>query len=247
MLKKNFLITFVVIVMVATLGLFQGCSENDKVTEPLMTETDLSQIDSVLGEYSFTEFVGISADSINALGIAAMNEDQGKGSGASKTAGWQLYTHVPFYSQNDGSWSRKKLGYGWCGSTISSHGCHLCCVSMLYAKWGYYNMNPAVLNDWRGHYAFSRSNCGDLLRPYQALQYPNICRNVRWISAGRIYHELQRGRPVVIEVGAYGGSHFMIIFAFDGSRFWVKDPLRDWRGQDRPLYGSFRSARVYGY
>lgn len=40
MLKKSFLITFMVIAMVATLGLIQGCSESDKVMEPLLTDVE---------------------------------------------------------------------------------------------------------------------------------------------------------------------------------------------------------------
>ncbi len=205
-----------------------------------------------LGDYPFTEYIGISADSINALGAAAMNAEGGKRSNVSIAAGWQLYVSVPFYSQNDPSFKNKGLGFNYCGnSTIGRYGCHLCCISMLYAKWGYYNMNPATLNDWkvgtRSHYAFSTAGCGDLIRPAQALQYPAMSRNVRYISAGQIYYYLQRGIPVIIEVGTSFGTHFMVIFAFDGRIFWVKDPLKDAAHQNQGLYGSFISARVYGY
>jgi len=43
MLKKNFLITFVVIAMVATLGLIQGCSENENPVESIAIQIDESQ------------------------------------------------------------------------------------------------------------------------------------------------------------------------------------------------------------
>lgn len=248
MLTKKLLIVLSVIVMAAAFVFIQGCDTNDNPVEA--TSTQVKDVDS-LGAYPYTEFIGISADSINALARTVAGTD-GKRTATQTAAGWQLYVSVPFYSQNDPSFKDEPLGFNSChNSTIGQYGCHLCCVAMLYAKWGYYNVTPLFLNNWkvgsRSHYAFSTSSCGDLIRPAQALQYPAMSRNVRYISAGQIYSYVQRGIPVVIEVGAYGGSHFMIIFAFDGRVFWVKDPLRDAAHQNQGLYGSFKSARVYGY
>jgi len=202
-------------------------------------------------EYPFKEWIGISADSINALGRAAMAADQveNKPLTLSKTLGWQLYVNVPFYSQRDPNWINKGLGFNYCGnSTIGNFGCFLCCICMVYANRGTY-VNPPTLNDWkygdRAHYAFSTSGCGDLIRLPQALQYPGMCRNYKWIGANEIYGQLQLGRPVIVKIN--GGAHYLVIFAFDGVRYWVKDPLRDYTSQDQPLYGSFSAALVFGY
>ena len=131
--------------------------------------------------------VPVSADYINELG--RQEADKLVKSGRHQTNGaWVLYISVPFYSQRDLNWAYYPLlGYGKCGSSdnIYNYGCHLCCISMLYAKWGYPQMNPPGLNNWTyngaAHYAFDPSGCGDLIRPYEALQYPGVCR-YRYLS-----------------------------------------------------------------
>ena len=202
---------------------------------------------------------GIPADTLNAIArrqhIAMVKNASGMA-----MAGWQLYVPVPFYSQNDPSWRTHPLGFNACGnSTIGAFGCYLCCVAMHYAKWGYSNMNPKVLNDWavgsRQHYAFASSsppgNCGDLIRLPQAIEYPGVCRPYRiFTNPNEIYPNLAAGRPVIVKVQYQNGqqvvTHFMIIFAFDGQRYWVKDPWRDWTQQDQPLYGNFVQGIVLG-
>lgn len=123
---------------------------------------------------------------------------------------------------------------------------------MLYAKWGYFEMNPPGLNDWKvgneAHYAFSSSGCGDLIRLPQALEYPALCRNVRYIGVNDIWNELAAGHPVIVRTTTCG-SHFMVIFGHDGTRYWVKDPLKTGNGEC-VLYGYAHSDgpyRVYGY
>ncbi len=248
-MKRILLALFSVVLLIAALGMIQGCSENDKIVEPVDV-ADNSEMGFDIDDYPFTEYLGISADSVNALARAAMEADTILGSGSvQKTSGWQLYVSVPFYSQRDQAWRDTRLGFGRCGTTIGSHGCYLTCISMLYAKWGYYNMNPKALNNWRygsrSHYAFSSSGCGDLIRIPYAIHYPGMSRPYRSISPGQIYGELRRGHPVIIKIN--GGAHFMVIFAFDGRVFWVKDPIRNAAGQNRPLYGNFAGAYVYGY
>lgn len=158
---------------------------------------------------------------------------------------------VPFYSQNDQNWSGTYLGYNKCCWTIGNSGCHLVCIAMLYAKWGYPGMNPLSLNSWsyngQAHYAFYPGG-GDV-NPYQAIQYPGICRNVRSISVNKdaIIAELAAGHPVIARVNWYGG-HFVLIYGWDGTRFWVKDPVQNWQNQNQPLsLSSIVYCKVYGY
>ncbi len=237
-------ITGIVLVLVIAVG----CSQNND-NQNALSETKYMM--NPVGD-SKGQDTGLTVDSVNALGRISASATSIKGQSLVSPAGWQLYVSIPFYSQNDPAWSGDILGYGKCGSKVGPYGCHLSCIAMHYAKWGYSGMNPKELNKWsyagESHYAFSSSGCGDLIVAYKALQYPSVCRNVREISPGQIYSELRQGHPVVVEIPYGNGSHFMVIFAFDGSRYWVKDPLRDWQHQDQPLYGSrIISVRVYGY
>ncbi len=229
-----------VIAALLLLAAFMGCSDaENRISSPEEKIT----VNEHAGDNSPPEFVGISADSVNALGRAAMLAEGGKSIQTDVSLGWQLYVSVPFYSQRDPHWQYDRLG--WSSLYIRDYGCHLSCVAMHYAKWGYGHLNPHNLNNWgKSHDAFSGPN----VIPYKIVDYAKN-RNVRYISANQIYSELAAGHPVIVRT-TYGGSHFMIIFAFDGRRYWVKDPLRDWRHQDQPLYGNAhwdRPFRVYGY
>lgn len=177
-------------------------------------------------------------------------------SGGLSTEAWYLYVSVPFYSQNDTRWSGNGLGFNACGnSTIGRYGCHLCCVAMLYAKWGYSQMNPPGLNDWsqwgRAHYAFTapdvrNGNCGDYIRLPQSLEYPGLCRPWRYTDANHIWPELAAGHPVIARTSQYNPAHFVVIFGHNGQRYYVKDPVKNAANQDQPLT-SANQFRVYGY
>lgn len=273
MLQKKFLKVFLLIALSVGLSVWciiyiQGCAKKNAVGPDnanlpevnLPKEFNVRAPGSRLPEsneeetYPYKEWVGISADSVNALGRAAMVADltTNKPLTLSKTLGFQLYVGVPFYSQKDIHWASYPLGFNTCGnSTIGQYGCYLCSICMGYARWGTY-VNPPTLNDWkyggREHYAFAaptKYDCGDLIRIPQALQYPGMCRNYKWIGANEIYGQLQLGRPVILSIN--GGAHHVVIFAFDGVRYWVKDPIKDAASQDQPLYGSFTEAFVFGY
>ncbi|MBU0612949.1 C39 family peptidase [Patescibacteria group bacterium] len=247
-MKRTLWILGMAICMVAVF-MVAGCDQTDL---PMSPPTDEVVVDQP-GDDGF-----LTAEQINAIGQKQHEEFLANGGVLPQHDGeksWQVYVHVPFYSQKDYHWSGVGLGFNYDGrSTIGRYGCHLCCVSMLYAKWGYGSeTNPPNLNAWkkrsRDHYAFSTSANGDLIRPTQALEYPYNCRPWYTISSSQIYGELRRGRPVIVRT-TYGGSHFMVIFAFDGQRFWVKDPLKDGNHQSVPLYGDAhpkKPFRVYGY
>lgn len=184
---------------------------------------------------------GIASDSLEKL--AQHWRSQNKTSGQlAKSFSSCWYVSVPFYSQVDGFWAGDKLG--WSSLTIRQAGCHVACVAMLYAKWGYYNMNPREVNNYaKSHNGF---NGADLI-PGNAITYPGLCRNVRWLNFNGVLTELSRGHPVICHCSMYGG-HFVVIFGWDGYRFWFKDSMRDWRYQDQPLSGySIYSYRSYGY
>ncbi len=237
-LKKTFLMVVGVFTLTLVMVLSQGCSESESPVESVVTEVVNHDNESNL----------LSADNINVLGQKAHEEwlsQGGKNKLSLKATGMCIQLSVPFYSQRDNNWKNTILGHSKT-STIGDYGCHLTCVSMLYAKWGYSNMNPTQLNNW------AKSNngfYGDLLRAENAVDYGRN-RNVRNISGSQIYGELRAGHPVVVRTTS-GGSHFMIIYGFDGYRFWVKDPwVSDWRYQNKPLYGNAHSDkpfRVYGY
>jgi len=70
MLKKNFLITFVVIAMIATLGLIQGCSESDKVVEPIV------KVDNDTGEDLDLLFELSAFDTANILWDYEIDKDR---------------------------------------------------------------------------------------------------------------------------------------------------------------------------
>lgn len=227
-----------------------------------MSEEDIEARPDIFAIVGYPEGTLIDAETVNESGQEQAAES-GFDSGGGAIDGWQLYVDIPrFYSQGDPNWSSKGLGYNYCGnSTIGRYGCHLTCVSMLYGKWGYPEMNPPGLNNWsflgQSHYAFvnykntkdsDHGGCGDFINPSQALQYPNICRPWSTISTNDIYGQLQRGRPVIANTDQYGfGNHFVVIFAFDGAKYWVKDPVKDWVNQDQPLSGNVKSVRLYGY
>ncbi len=218
----------------------------DQTEEIQLLEADPGVEPADLEAYPFKEYVGISADSVNALGRAAIMADKDN---PPMIDGWQLYVSVPFYSQNDPNWSDVFLGYNTCCYRISRWDCHLTCIAMLYAKWGNYQMNPLGLNNWsnngQAHYAFAPGS-GNIRLP-QAISN-GVNRNSYAISSDQIYGHLRAGHPVIIKVYTQNvGYHYMVVFGFDGSRYWVKDPIHDWRSQDQPLYGAFIGAWIYGY
>jgi len=270
MLKKYTLLGLVAIIalMFGTMILTNGCSNERAVNQesPVIEQADAlqqtvisegaSEFDSAkelefvdpgyLDEYPFKECIGISADSVNALGRAAMKADKDS---PPMIDGWQLYVSVPFYSQNDPHWAETLLGYNTCCYRINRWGCHLTCVAMLYAKWGYYQMSPLGLNNWsnngQAHYAFAPGS-GNIRLP-QAISY-GVNRSSYAINSDQIYGHLRAGHPVIIKVYSQNtGNHYMVVFGFDGARYWAKDPIHDWRSQDQPLYGSFVGAWIYGY
>ena len=188
----------------------------------------------------------ISADSVNG-GTRPLAVKPGQ------SIAWTLYVEVPFYSQRDIRWEGEPLGYNYDGtSRIGRLGCHLCCVSMLYAKWGYQQMTPLGLNNWsyngRAHYAFSTAGNGDFIAMSQALQYPSVCRLWSYITSGQIQAHLQAGHPVIAKLNRVGGgNHFVVIFAKQGNVYWVKDPYQSSANQNQPLSLNIADFRVYGY
>jgi len=165
---------------------------------------------------------------------------------------WIVQVDVPFYSQNDPLWANNSLGYNYDGtSTIGKYGCHLCCISMLYAKWGYPEMSPPGLNNWslsgQDHYAFSPYFNGDLIWMTQALEYPGICRPWYYINYNQIWDHLNADQPVVAKVWQYNTVHFVVIFAHNGERYWVKDPAQPAATQNQWLSEIAYNYRVYGY
>jgi hypothetical protein len=209
-----------------------GC---DKAESPVSPPNDEVVVDQP-GEDGI-----LTAEQINAIGREQHKEflaNGGKLPEGDGEKGMCISLHVPFYSQRDGNWGGVNLGHSHL--KIRDYGCHLTCISMLYAKWGHGDMNPKVLNTWaKSHSGFSGPN----IIPRKAVdRYEN--RNTRNISPNQIYGELVAGRPVIVRT-TYGGSHFMIIYGFDGYRFWVKDPLKDWRHQSVPLYGHAHNDRPF--
>lgn len=218
--------------------LIAACSKNGG---PIAPSRDL-----VLGSSGSEE---ISAEQINAIGKAqheALLAQGGKRPSPS-VEGWQLYVQVPFYSQKDPGWASVPLGFG--SETIGQSGCLLASISMNYAKWGIGQMNPFELNTWckkNGGFAWP-----NLLKHNVAIDYGRD-RSSRVISVDQIYPELAAGHPVVIRIKTASiPSHYLVIFAFDGTRYWVKESLNDWARQNVSLYGELHPAgdpiRVYGY
>ena len=254
-MKRFLFVVAVPILMLILSAGMQGCGEEDDQVSAPVVEDQRSDATGAWSENPIIYPGVLTAEEINEIGRAEHERHGSAKMNHGVQVMWQLYVPVPFYSQRDPSWGSHPLGFGNCGGTdnIYNYGCHLCCITMLYAKWGYSALTPPVLNDWslygREHYAFNSSGCGDLIRLPHALNYPAMSRPYRYIAAHQIYGELAAGHPVIVRT-TVGGSHFMVIFAFDGQRFWVKDPWRDWTQQDQPLYGNAHSDgpfRVYGY
>lgn len=236
-----------VLLALGLLSWMAGCDRE----EPMVTAPIVGSIDPSTGVDDPIE-LNISAEEVNAAGrtaFAQANLDK------SMVA---VYLNVPYFSQLDPTWKNLSLGFNYqgCNSTIGKYGCHLTCLAMLYKKWGYSSMTPAVLNNWsyqgRAHYAFSTIDCGDLIRPTEALQYNTTGitnRSIRTLaSKSLVLAELIAGRPVVARISYTSGttyvpSHYLVIYAFDGINYLVRDPL----GQSsRALYGTIRSLSVYG-
>ncbi len=249
-LISNRLATLLLVVAALAMVCAYGCNRN-----PVDTTGETKNIPTLnTPENPFTSddqsnTETISADSVNVLGRAAMLSEKGD-SRMQTAAGWQLYVSVPYFSQVDPAWSGQRLGYNTSYAyTLGSHGCAVTCLAMLYGKWGY-GASPSTINNWahagKSHYAFVAGD-GNIRFP-QCLEYPGyICRSYQNISYNDIYPQLQKGRPVIVEIAYGSGSHFMVIFGFDGTRYWVKDPLRTSSSPDTPLYGSVRSVRLWGY
>ena len=213
----------------------------------LMSQESIEDRDDIFAVIGPSEGSYTTAETANTLAQLEMAISPTK----SMQSAWYLYVHVPFYSQNDPHWKNKALGFNYCGdSTIGRYGCHLCCIAMLYAKWGYPQMSPPGLDDWRrggrSHYAFSTSQCGDLIRLPHSLEYPGMCRPWRYLRVDEIWGQLAAGRPVVSKTDQYKGSHFVVLFGHDGSRYWVKDPVKDAARQNQPLSGRQYDFRLYG-
>jgi hypothetical protein len=234
-------VTLLVSVLLA-LGLLSWMAGCDR-EEPMVTAPVVGSIDPSTGVDDPIE-LNVSADEVNAAGRAASEQVSPDKANAC------IYLSVPYFSQLDPAWKDVALGFNYpCGnSTIGKYGCHLTCLAMLYKKWGYSSMTPVVLNNWsyqgRAHYAFSTSECGDLIRLPEALQYGYMSRPYRNIAYTQIYNELVAGRPVVARV-SFGTtpSHYLVIYAYNGTNYLVRDP---WGQSSRVLYGTIRSLLVYG-
>lgn len=247
-MKTRFVWLASLLLAVSLLSLMVGCDRKEQsVTAPLVGSVGH---DTIVDDPSD---LNISADEVNAAGRLAYEQ-----AGPDK-ANACISLNVPYFSQLDPAWKNVGLGYNLRGeATIGSHGCFLTCLSMLYKKWGYSTMTPVVLNNWaylgQDHYAFLKSSSdprynGDLIRLPEALQYPYVSRPYRSITSGQIYSELAAGRPVVARIsfytsgGTYVPSHYLVIYAFNGINYLVRDPL----GQSsRALYGTTRSLQVFG-
>lgn len=242
-MKRKFYLLASLLLALGLLSLMVGCDKQERtVTAPVVGSVDQSVEVDDLGD------LNISAEEVNAAGRAAYEQ-----AGLDK-ANACIYLNVPYFSQLDPAWKDVRLGYDHYNSaTIGSHGCFLTSLSMLYKKWGYSTMTPVVLNNWsylgQAHYAFSTIKNGDLIRLPEALQYPYVSRPYRSITSSQIYNELAAGRPVVARVsfytsrGTYIQSHYLVIYAFNGTNYLVRDPL----GQSsRVLYGTITSLQVFG-
>lgn len=240
-----------------------GCST--KQNTPIASAQDVFRsinTDSLSNFDSIPENA-ITVDSLQKLTTNMLRDSSFRNQPLSAAAGWVFNINMPsFFSQIDPAWKNNGLGYNYDGrSTISRYGCHLCCVAMLYAKWGLSSVKPPVLNNWKvgssTHFAFSTAQNGDLIRLPYALQYPATCRDTQTISYDQIYTALSRGYPVIIEINYPASnpnnSHFMVIYAFDGARYWVLDPLQPPAQGAIPLWGTgyggccIKSIRLYGY
>lgn len=255
------------VALVAIIILIVGCSsERSKPTQFNQNSSTIGSADSLS---NFNPIVGseITVDSLQRLTMNLLKDSSGRIQQRVSATGWVFNINMPsFFSQVDPAWKDLGLGYNACGnSTINAYGCYLCCVSMMYAKWGYRGFTPPVLNNWSyagsNHFAFwpantKAGNCGDLLWIDHALQY-GACRTYQNISYDQIYTALSRGIPVVIEINypttSWKKSHFMVIYAFDGSRYWVLDPLRQPNDGATPLWGTgyggslIKSIKILGY
>ncbi|MFA6042995.1 MAG: C39 family peptidase [Patescibacteria group bacterium] len=236
---------FLVLALLAIAAAFfaQGCSNTEQPVQPAPVPS-LDELSAVL-EVQPYPYGEISADSVHALGqVAYQAVLSSKGQSSSQALASPnacISLNVPYYSQRDGAWRWDKLGFST-SSTIDRYGCHLSCISMLYAWWGTWNMSPKNLNIWaKDNGAFSN----DLIIPSKAIQY-NACRQVRNIAASEIFSYLANRKPVIAQTSQYGG-HFVLIYGFDGTRFWVKDPYQtSAASQNQVLSGTIWSLRVYG-
>ncbi|MCD4760912.1 C39 family peptidase, partial [bacterium] len=225
----------------AIILIFGACAEEQAILAA-ETEEDLYQED------------GLSSDEINIIAGVEYENFLAYGGVPSEEAlnqGQCVYVSIPLFMQRDERWHDMSLGHNWDGTaTIGRSNGHLTCLAMLYKKWGY-NADPEILSNWyyreEAHYLFSYSGNGDLLRFPEALHYPGAIRQYRNIQAHEIFRKLLVGQPVVAHI-KFGevDNHFVIIFAFDGQGFWIKDPIRG----TVHLYGTAyfnKPFRVYGY
>jgi len=226
-----------------------GCSDSDKTVNPLPVVSDGPEVHDPPSEID-----GISADSLNALARAQYQQDMQNGLVVAKTTGWIFNINMPSaFSQIDPAWKNHSLGYNWDGSsTIGGEGCYLCCMAMVLVQLGCRGLTPPVLNNWslngKAHYAFSTVKNGDLIYLSQAVQYPATSRYYQsGISYDQIYPALRNGWPVIVKIPYGDGYHYMVIYAFDGYRYWVLDPLQPPAQNAIPLWGYVVQSNLAGH
>ena len=252
--KKPYLVSLFVVGLVAMFVV--GCDQHDATvnSEPVVFNDGTEIHDPSFDSLDPIDVVGISADSLNALARAQYLQDMQNGLVATKTTGWIFNINMPSsFSQIDPAWKYHSLGYNWDGrSTIGRYGCYLCSMAMVLVQLGCRGLTPPVLNDWslhsQAHYAFSTVDNGDKIWLAHAVKYPATSRYYQpSISYDQIYPALRNGWPVIIKIPYGTGYHYMVIYAFDGYRYWVLDPLQPPAQNAIPLYGNVIQSILVGH
>ncbi len=140
-----------------------------------------------------------------------------------------------YYNQRDTAWGSDSLN----GTkyNLASDGCLITAMAMMMTHYGYRNVTPVTIN----------SNPSNFAAYYPA--YLLFTIHADGVAATRISSyinsTLATGNPVVVGLHAYGGTHYVVLVARQGSDYIMKDPYVA-NGNDIPFSSHYSMREIFG-
>ncbi|MBU1092277.1 C39 family peptidase, partial [Patescibacteria group bacterium] len=130
-----------------------------------------------------------------------------------------------WFSQIDPNWRNDQMGTS--GNTIGGAGCTMTCVAMAMNYYGV-STTPRELNQWlsnHGGYTAGGLLDWEVLDDYSedVVDFEGRIDDDDIVDNNRLYQELDAGRPVLLEVNAFGG-HFILAVGRIGITIYIVDP-----------------------
>ncbi len=119
-----------------------------------------------------------------------------------------------YYNQRDAYWGATALN--GTGYTLASSGCLVTSVAMVLTHYGYHDVTPVTINSDPNNFA-----------PYfPAFLLTTI--SVDGITASRVTANIDAtlagGKPVIVGLRVYGGTHFVVLISGSHGHYVMRDP-----------------------